>query len=293
MASLEDTRRKEFAVLATPAVLFVGAFCIAPLALLFLYSFYRVDFVAMVPDLNLRNYATVVTSETYRTLIGKAMLHGALVAGFTAVLAYPLAFFIAMRVKVYKAALLTALLIPLYTGDLVRIFAWRVVLGAEGILNTFLLWIGATEQPIMALLFSTGASLLVLTYNYLPFMVLAIWIALELLDRSLLEAAADLGAGRFRTFRHVVLPLTLPGVLVGALMVFALVIGDYLTPQLIGGSSGVTVISAIHDLFGAAFDWPLGGAIAWVLMAVLVTLIAALATLALRSRLGRALLRTR
>ena len=286
-----EYRRLEFTVLAAPAVIYVCLFCLAPLALLFLYSFYRVDFVAIVPEFNLRNYATVLTSETYLSLIAKAIWHGIAVAFFTAVIGYPLSFFIAMRVKFLKAALLTALLIPLYTGDLVRIFAWRVVLGAEGILNSFLMWIGATDEPIMALLFNTGASLLVLTYNYLPFMVLAVWIALELLDRQLLEASADLGAGRFRTFRHVVLPLTLPGVLVGGLMVFALVVGDYLTPQLIGGSSGVTVISAIHDLFGSAFDWPLGGAIAWTLMGILVLFIAAAATLTLRSRLGRALFR--
>lgn len=290
MAAREH-RRLEFAVLATPTVLYVGLFCLAPLALLLLYSFYRVDFVTIVPDLNLKNYARVLGSETYLKLIAKAIGHGLVVAFCTAVLAYPLSFFIAMRVKVLKAALLTALLIPLYTGDLVRIFAWRVVLGAEGILNALLMWTGLTHEPIMAFLFNTGASLLVLTYNYLPFMVLAVWIALELVDRQLLEAAADLGAGRFRTFRHVLFPLTLPGVLVGGLMVFALVVGDYLTPQLIGGSSGVTVISAIHDLFGSAFDWPLGGAIAWVLMGILVLFVTAVATVMLRSRLGRTLFR--
>ncbi len=287
----QENRRFEFAVLAAPSVIYVGVFCLAPLGLLLLYSFYRVDFVTIVPEFNLDNYGRVLASETYLSLIAKAIWHGLVVALFAAILGYPLSFFIAMRVKVLKAAMLTALLIPLYTGDLVRIFAWRVVLGAEGILNAFLQWIGATDEPIMALLFNTGASLLVLTYNYLPFMVLATWIALELLDRQLLEAAADLGAGRFKTFLHVVFPLTLPGVMVGGLMVFALVVGDYLTPQLIGGSSGVTVVSAIHDLFGSAFDWPLGGAIAWVLMSILVLFITAVATLTLRSRLGRALFR--
>ena len=286
-----DKQRVEFAVLAAPAVLYLTFFCLAPLGLLFLYSFYRVDFVSIIPDFNLNNYGRVLGSETYISLIAKAMGHGLIVALFTAILAYPLSFFIAMRVKVYKAALLTALLIPLYTGDLVRIFAWRVVLGAEGILNSFLQWIGIIDEPIMALLFSTGASLLVLTYNYLPFMVLAIWIALELLDRQLLEAAFDLGAGPARTFRYVVLPLTLPGIMVGGLMVFALVVGDYLTPQLIGGSSGVTVISAVYDLFGSAFDWPLGAAISWVLMGILVVFVAAVSTLMLRSRLGRVLFR--
>ncbi len=263
------------ALLTGPVILAVGCLCIIPLGFLFAYSFFQVDFVSIVKDPTLDNYARVATSATYRALILKALGHGVLVAAITAVLAYPLAFYIAKRVRHVKAALLTALLIPLYTGDIIRIFAWRVVLGAEGALNTLLISLGLIEEPIRALLFSTTATMIVLTYNYLPFMVLGLWLAFENLDDRYIEAAADLGAGRTATFRKVVLPLTLPGLFAGGLMVFALVIGDYLTPQLIGGSSGVTVISAINDLFGTAFDWPLGSAIAWTLLAVLFVVLTA------------------
>jgi spermidine/putrescine transport system permease protein len=288
---MERSQRLALLVLTGPVVAFVGLFCLAPLVNLFAYSFFQVDFVAIVRDPTLANYGRVLSSETYLGLILKAIRHGALVALFTAVLGYPLAFFIAKRVSGMKSVFLTAMLIPLYTGDLVRIFAWRVVLGAEGVLNSFLKWIGLIDEPIWALLFSPAATLLVLTYTYLPFMVLGLWLSLEALDNRLLEAANDLGASRTQTFLRVMLPLTLPGFVAGGLMVFTLVAGDYLTPQLVGGSSGVTIISAITDLFGAAFDWPLGSAIAWMLLAGLVSSIVIVIALLRQTPWGRALFR--
>ena len=201
----------------------------------------------MLPNFSFRNYAEVLSSATCLKLIGKAIAYGALVALLTAALAYPLAWFVATRVRVYKVALLTVVLIPLHTGDLIRIFAWRVVLGAEGVLNSFLQWLGITSEPLWFLLFSPFATTIVLTYNYFPFMVLALWAALETLDRSYVEAAFDLGASRSATFLRVVLPLSSPGLLAGFLMVMVLVAGDYLTPRLVGGSSGVTITSAVHD----------------------------------------------
>lgn len=277
------------AVLVLPTAAYVVLVCAAPLGLLFVYSFYSVDFVSIVKEVTLANYALVLGSETYRALIVKAILYGAGVAALTAAIAYPLAFFIAKRVRVYKAALLTAMLVPLYTGDLIRIFAWRVVLGAEGVLNSFLQWLGITDQPIWALLFSPFATMVVLTYNYLPFMVLVLWVSLEALDRAYLEAAMDLGANRTQIFMRVILPLTSPGLVVGVLMVFVLVAGDYLTPQLVGGGSGVTITSAIYDMFGAAFDWPLGSALAWVLLAALAAVVGLAIFLFSRSPWGRGL----
>jgi spermidine/putrescine transport system permease protein len=284
---MERQHRRAVALLIGPVILVVVVLCVAPLALLFLYSFYHVDFVDIVRQPGLGNYAKVLSSATYRTLILQALWHGVLVAVLTAVIGYPVAFFIAKRVRHLKSAFLTALLIPLYTGDLVRIFAWRVVLGTEGVFNSFLIWIGVITAPIQALLFSPTATMIVLTYNYLCFMVFGLWLSFEALDNRLLEAAADLGAGRVVVFRRIVLPLTMPGLIAGGLMVFALVVGDYLTPQLIGGSSGVTVISAINDLFGTAFDWPMGSAIAWSLLTAMLVPIGLAAALARRMAWGR------
>jgi len=276
-------------LLIGPVLLTVTVLCLAPLAVLFVYSFFHVDFVTIVPIVSLHNYAQVLASGPYRRLILKALESGAAIAAFTAVIAYPVAYYIAKRVRLVKAAFLTALLIPLYTGDLVRIFAWRLILGTEGVLNSFLIWIGLIDRPIEGLLFSPLATTIVLIYNYLPFMVLGLWLGFETLDDRLLEAAADLGAGRRTIFLRLVLPLTAPGLVAGALMVFALVVGDFLTPQLIGGASGVTVISAIADLFGAAFDWPLGSAIAWTLLAAMVAVVAAVLVFLRRMPWGHAL----
>ena len=265
------------AVLVTVGPVFaaLALLCLLPLGILFVYSFFQVSFVDIVPEITLKNYVRVFSTGPYLQLIVKALLTGVGIAAITALIAYPVAFFIAKRVVGVKAALLTALLVPLYTGDLVRIFAWRLILGSHGVINGFLMWTGIIQEPIEVLLFSPLASAIVLTYNYLPFMVLGLWLGFESLDDSLLEAAADLGAGRLAIIRRIILPLTAPGLVVGGVMVFALVVGDFLAPQLIGGASGVTVISAIADLFGAAFDWPLGSAIAWTLLAAIMVVITA------------------
>ncbi len=279
--------RRAGTFLALPVVAFLLALCVAPLVILFAYSFYKVEFVSISRDPSFANYAKIAGSATYRGLIGKAFGSGALEVLITAVIGYPVAWFIAKRVRLLKSALLTLLLVPLYSGDLVRVFAWRVLLGAEGVLNRSLIWAGIIDQPIQGLLFSPLATHVALTYNYLPFMVIGLWLAFESLDDAWIEAAADLGAGSLGRFRRVALPLTFPGLVAGGLMVFVMVVGDYLTPQLLGGASGITVISAINDLFGTAFDWPLGSAIAWTMLAILMAFFALGAVLIGRSSLVR------
>lgn len=276
--------------LAAPVVAALIALCLVPLGVLFVYSFFSVDFVSINTDPTLKNYARIAGSETYRALILRAFLSGALVVAITAVIGYPVAWVIARRGGTWKSALLTLLLVPLYTGDMVRIFAWRVILGAEGVLNRFLIWIGVLSEPLQVLLFSPVATHIVLTYNYLPFMVMGLWLGYEALDDRLVEAAQDLGAPPVAIFRRVVLPMTLPGLIAGGLMVFVMVVGDYLTPQLLGGASGVTVISAVNDLFGTAFDWPLGSAIACTLLAILGLCCAVAAYALSRMNLGRSLM---
>lgn len=276
--------------LAAPVVLALIATCLVPMGVLFAYSFFQVDFVAINTDPTLKNYAKIIGSETYRSLIGRAFLSGAVVVAITAVIGYPVAWFVARRGGEWKSALLTLLLVPLYTGDMVRIFAWRVILGAEGVINRFAQWVGLITEPIQVLLFSPIASHLVLAYNFLPFMVMGLWLGYEALDDALVEAARDLGAPPVAVFRRVVLPMTLPGLIAGGMMVFVMVVGDYMTPQLLGGASGVTVISAINDLFGTAFDWPLGSAIACTLLALLGLFLAVAAYALSRMNLGRSLI---
>lgn len=288
---IDRKQRLALVILAGPNVLFITAFCVLPLAVLFSYSFFQVDFVSIIREPTLENYIRVARSATYRGLILKALGYGISIASLCAIISYPIAFFIAKRVKLYKAALLTLLLIPLYTGDLIRIFAWRVVLGAEGVLNSLLMWLGIIHEPIWFLLFSPFATTVVLTYNYIPFMVLPLWAAIEALDNSYIEAAMDLGCRSLMVFFKVVLPLTGAGLIAGFLMVFVLVVGDYLTPQLMGGATGITVTSAIHDMFGAAFDWPTGSALAWLLLASMVVFVIGVTYIFYRSPWGRGIRR--
>lgn len=293
MVTIERERLRTALLLTTPNLLFITAFCVLPLAVLFSYSFFQVDFVSILREPTLDNYSRIAESATYRGLVAKALLYGLGIASLCALIAYPIAFYIAKRVKVYKAALLTLLLIPLYTGDLIRIFAWRVVLGAEGVLNSLLLWLGIINEPIWVLLFSPFATTVVLTYNYLPFMIFPLWAAIEAMDDSYIEAAMDLGCRHVAVFFKVVLPLSGAGLVAGFLMVFALVVGDYLTPQLMGGSSGVTVTSAIHDMFGAAFDWPTGSALAWILLASMILFVVCVLYAFYRSPWGRGVRRSK
>lgn len=180
--------------LALPVVAALVALCCAPLLTLLAYSFFQVDFVTISHDPTLANYVKIAGSDTYRSLILRAFGSALLVVALTAVIAYPVAWFIAKRVQAAKSTMLTLLLVPLYSGDLIRIFAWRVLLGAEGAINRSLMWLGMINEPLSGLLFSPLATHIALTYNYLPFMVIGLWLSFESLDNSWLEAAADLGA---------------------------------------------------------------------------------------------------
>lgn len=276
--------------LAAPVFATLVALCVAPVLVLVAYSFFQVDFVSINTTPTLKNYLKIAGSETYRNLIARAFMSGVVVVCLTAVIGYPVAKFIAKHGGSWKSALLTLLLVPLYTGDMVRIFAWRVILGAEGVLNRLLIGANLIETPIEAFLFSPIATHIALVYNFLPFMVMGLWLGYEALDDALVEAARDLGARPAAIFRRIILPLTLPGLITGAMMVFVMVVGDHLTAGLLGGASGVTVVSAINDLFGTAFDWPLGSAIACTLL-ILMTLCCLAAAFALsRMNIGRSLI---
>jgi spermidine/putrescine transport system permease protein len=156
---------------------------------------------------------------------------------------------------------------------LVRAYAWKTILGSDGVFNNLLLYAGIVEQPVEFLLYSPFAVVLTLTHIYTPFVFLPVYAALEHIPRSLVEASHDLGASPARTFRRVVLPLSLPGVLAGATFAFVLSLGDFLAPLLIGGASGIMISNVVQSLFGAAYNWPLGAAISACMMALVVALL--------------------
>jgi spermidine/putrescine transport system permease protein len=251
--------------------------------MLFVYSLWRKAGFALSYDITAFNYIWILTHPLYYTLVGKAILYGFVVALATFLLAYPPAYYVTMRVTHYKNAFLIAALIPLYTSDLTRIFAWRSVLGLNGFANQTLLGLGLVDQPLEFLLFSPFSAMVTLIHQYFPFMFLALWVGLETIRRSEIEAAMDLGARWLRSFRRVVFPLSLPGVVAGFLFVFIPVTGEYLAINLMGGPSGISITNVIVEQFGQADNWPLGAALA--VMVLLAGMIVLLVLGALLSRL--------
>jgi spermidine/putrescine transport system permease protein len=270
--------------LALPVAAILGFGAVLPILMLAAFSVFTVEDFELVPAFTLASWGEIVSKPIYGFLIGKAVASGLMTAVLAAFCGYPVALALARLPKAWKGVALIVLLTPLYTGEIVRIYAWRVVLGNEGLINAALLGLGFIDVPLKFILFSPFSTHLVLLYDTLPFMVLAIWVSAEFVDRAHVEAARDLGARPFQAFTRVVLPLTAPGLAAGSCAVFALAAGDMLTPSLLGGTSGATAMAMIDNLFGTAFDWPLASALALSLLAVLT--ISAVLVVMLALRLG-------
>jgi len=188
-------------------------------------------------------------------------------------LGYPLAYFLSFRATKRKDLLYQLVIIPLWVSYLVRGYAWKTILGSDGVLNGFLQYLHLTNHPVEFFLYSPFAVILTLTHIYTPFTFLPIYASLEHIPRNLIEASQDLGASPARTFWRVILPLSLPGVLAGATFAFVLTLGDFLAPLLVGGPSGIMISNIVVSLFGAAYNWPLGAAISLCMLILVVTLL--------------------
>ena len=191
-----------------------------------------------------------------------------LVSFFTVVLAYPIAYYISFHGGRHKSLWLFLITIPFWTSYLLRVMSWKVILGYNGVLNSGLMGLGIIDEPSTALLYNTSAVVITLTHAWAAFAVLPIFVSLEKVDRTLIEAATDLGDGPIRSFLRVTLPLSLPGVISAILIVMIPTVGDYVTPKLVGGKDGVMIANAIQAQFGKASNWPLGAALSVTTMAV-------------------------
>jgi spermidine/putrescine transport system permease protein len=185
----------------------------------------------------------------------------------TVLLAYPMAYFVAFRVEKSKFVWLILLTIPFWTSYLLRVFAWKLILGYNGVINSGLMSLGIIHQPLEFLLYNPTAVVVTLAHAWAPFAILPIYVSLEKIDRSLLEAGADLGDGPLRRFFRITLPLSMPGVIAAAVMIFVPTTGDYVTPSLVGGSDGVMIANVIEVQFDKVGNWPLGAALAMASMA--------------------------
>src|SRR5437016_9700017 len=273
-------RRRLRLDLTTPTLLglpcaWLAVFFLVPIAIVAAYSF---DVYSLNPGphgFTLTAWHDFLHSSVYLRLFWKSVKLSLTVSAIIVLLAYPLAYYLALSGTKRKYILLLLLIAPFLTSYLLRVLAWKVILGNQGAVNTFLFWTGlrSPDHPLSQLLYSRFAVMLVLGYIWLPFVALPIFVTLENLDAPLLEAASDLGASRLQAFRRVTLPLSLPGVVAAFLFVFIPTLGEFVTPSLVGGASGYMYGNQIVDLFGTGFpDWETGSVLAIFLLGVVAVL---------------------
>lgn len=263
--------RKRIAILMGPPALFLLFLFVLPLAIMAVFTFRAGSFGPAREVFTLDNYREFLANPSYLRLLWRSTGIAFIVSALSVALAYPLAYFIAFRVGSRKVILLTILVIPAWTSYLLRILAWRLILGSNGVLNSILLALGLIDEAAPILLYSMTAVTITLTYVWIPFVALPIFASLERINRSVLEAAADLGCAPWQAFLRVTLPLSMPGVLGGFFFVFIPTLGEYVTPLLVGGARGVMYGNLIQDQFVRALNWPLGSimSLAMLLVALL------------------------
>ncbi len=257
-----------------PPLLWVTMFLLVPYALLFCYSFWSVlPQQTIIHSWNLQNYIQLIRNPIYLSVLFRSIRIAAAVTLLALLLGYPLAYFLSFHAAKRKDLLYQLVIIPLWASYLVRGYAWKTILGSDGVLNGLLQYLHITRNPVEFFLYSPFAVVLTLTHIYTPFTFLPIYASLEHVPRNLVEASHDLGASPWSTFRRVILPLSLPGVLAGATFAFVLTLGDFLAPLLVGGASGIMISNIVVSLFGAAYNWPLGAAISLCMLLLVMTLL--------------------
>jgi spermidine/putrescine transport system permease protein len=227
---------------------------------MFLHSFWLVRDGFLVHQWNLQNYRALFTNSLYLQVFLRTARIAICVTLCSLLLGYPLAYYLSFYAGVRKELLYQLVIVPLWVSYLVRGYAWKTILGSDGVLNGFLQYLRVTREPVSFFLYSPFAVILMLTHIYTPFVFLPIYASLEHIPRPLLEASYDLGANRRATFFRIILPLSIPGLLAGATFAFVLSLGDFLAPLLVGGPSATMIANVVQSLFGAAYDWPLGAA---------------------------------
>jgi spermidine/putrescine transport system permease protein len=248
-------------------------FILLPLCGFLVYSLFWVEGTELHHDLTLTNYRRFFGDEIYVPVLRQTVILCLEVAAICIGFGYPVAYFLSGLKGRKKYALLMLLLVPLLMSYIIKMYAIRSILGGNGFLNRGLIALGVIDQPLTFFVFNLNAVLLTLSVLLLPFAILPIFLSLERIPKNLLEASADLGGSNGQTFFRVILPLSLPGVVSAASFVFVLAIGDFLTPQMVGGQNGFTFGRIIYSQFGTAFNWPFGAALSVILAALVMVAI--------------------
>lgn len=249
-------------MMVSPTLIYAVLLLAAPMAMIVAYSFFKDGYLVVIHEFTLENYVQAWSDPIFRTILFRSVLVSALVTLVTVVLAFPVAYFISFVLPAQRKSLwLFLITIPFWTSYLIRVFQWKVILNYNGVINSILKGLGIIEQPLQ-MLNSVGAIAVTLAHAYAPFAILPIFVSLEKIDRSFLEAGQDLGESRFMTFWRVTLPLAMPGVVGAVMIVFIPTIGDYVTPELIGGGKLPMVANMIQQNMLKIDNKPLGSAIA-------------------------------
>jgi spermidine/putrescine transport system permease protein len=245
---------------------------VIPIFVFLIYSFWRIQGFEIIREWTIANYVNVVENRVYLTLIVRSIGIGLITGVVTVILSYPVAYAMVFRMKEGREAILLLMILSLFSSYLVRVYAWKTILGGNGVINSALMTIGLVQEPLRWLIYSRFAVIATLTSVFLPITVLPLYSVLMNIPYSLIEASRDLGAGPAQTFRKVTLPLSMPGMVAGFIFTFVLTAGDYVTPELLGGNDGQMIGNAIKSQFGVASNWPLGSAITFFVVVALLLL---------------------
>jgi spermidine/putrescine transport system permease protein len=258
-----------------PPLAWFSIFMLLPYGMLIYYSLGSIDYMTFKAGLSLTNFIRVFATEPYLSVLLKSVKLGLIASVGSAILAYPVAFCLAFhtRSERRKFQIYLLVIVPWWASYLVKAYAWKTILGSEGIINQTLTRLGLIDHPLTFLIYNQTSVALVLIYIFTPFAVLSIYASLERIPASIIEAATDLGASGWETFTRIILPLSLPGVIAGGIITFSLAFGDFVAPALVGGADAVMISNIVINLLGVAFDWPMAAAIGIVVIVLGLSLI--------------------
>lgn len=253
-----------------PIAIFLLAFFILPLSILVAYSFWRVEGFNVVQSWTLENYAKFFTLPAYRGVLVRTFITSAVVTLLSIITAYPFAYFLVRHTPArWQRLLLVLVILPFWTSYLLRVYAWMSILGDRGLINQALMFLGLIDEPIRVFLYNQYAVVIVFLYLYVPFAIITLYASLEKFDFSQMNAAADLGATPWQAFRYVLLPQTKAGVITAFIFIFIPMLGEYITPKLVGGADTLMISNLVVNLF-KGFQFPQGAAITFVVVVFIV-----------------------
>jgi len=264
---------KRFFYLVSPLFTYFTFLFFVPMFVLFAYSFWKTTTTGLVPTFTLMNYAKIFSKPLYPVIIVRSIRIGFVTAVVCVLISYPVAYSLTFKYKRLQDFVLFLILVSLFSSYLVRVYAWKTILGDNGLINQVLEYTGLITKPLRFLLYSPTAVIITLVFILTPFTILPIFSSLQNISVDLMEAAQDLGANRAKTFFKITIPLSMPGVITGFIFSFVIAVGDYVTPQMVGGTQGLMIGRIIQDQFGLTYDWPFGSALAYFMIFSLIFLI--------------------